>query len=260
VPIVAIAPAAHVPAGVTVAEPTTDAVVDAVRAAWAGGQQDLMLLTGDDESEKVARAVRLVLGATHLAVVPLTLPPTAFFVVATALQMLPPHAIGLAPALVEESAATIWTRALLSSVSALDRPAPSLGQDLASRMPGSTFLVDWTAQTVQRTSEELEVPAGAVAAVVSESEKPVARVDRGTWDTRDVVEISTSGSFWGASRWFELSLVAAPPARLVSRVIEAARVGQAERCPACGRVVAGSACVFCQVGLTPAPAVQPIPA
>jgi hypothetical protein len=249
VPVVAIAPAEHVPDGVLVAAPSTDAVVDAVRAAWAAGEQDVLLLAPDDESANIARGVRMVLGATHLAVVHLPLPPTAFFVAATALQLLPAHALGLAPALVEEATTTIWTRALLSSVSALERPAPSITQDLASRVPGSTFLVDWTAQTVERTTDGLPIPEGAVAAVFSGSDKPVAPLDRSTWAVGDLVEITTTGSFWGASRWLEVSLVAAHPSRLVSWVIEAARTGAATRCPACGRVVAGSACPFCEVRL-----------
>jgi hypothetical protein len=250
VPVVAVVPAGHVPAGVPVAEPTPDAVLDAVQAVWTGARDDLLLLTADDDGERVARGVRLVLGATHLAVLPLRVPPTAFFVLATALQMLPPNAAGLAPALVEAVAGTTWTRALLSSVSALERPAPSIAQDLASRVPGSTFLVDWTAQTVGRSTEDLAIPAGAVAAVVSASEKPVARTDRSSWPVPEVVDVASSGSFWGASRWLEVSLVAAAPAQLVARVVEAARAGQAGRCPSCGRVVAGASCVFCQVGLS----------
>ncbi|MGY4643337.1 hypothetical protein [Cellulomonas sp. URHB0016] len=247
--IVAIVPGNCVPSGMLTAAPSVDEVVDRVRAEWAGGSQDVLLVFADPVGEEVARSVRLVLGATHLAVLALPLPPTALFVTANALQALPDYALGLAPELLEAVAGTMWTRVLLSSVSGLERPAPSLGQDLASRLPGQAFLVDWTAQTVIRSSGELRVPAEAVGAVVSASEKPVLAIDRASWPVRDVLDLQTPGTFWGAKRWFELSLVTVPPAGVAAWVVEDARRGAAARCPACGRVVAGASCVFCQVGL-----------
>ncbi|GIG39067.1 hypothetical protein [Cellulomonas phragmiteti] len=240
--VLALSPASQVPEGTVVAAPDVESVVE--RLLELGDTEHVLVVAADRAGHEAARAARLVLGESRLGVLRHEAPPTAWFVAVAALRMLPPVALGLAPALLEAVARDSRTAALLSSVTGLERPRPSMGLDLASRMPGSVFRVDWSAQTVAR-GDALDLPAG-LAAITAASERPVRELDDTAWGpTR--IELSVDGTFWGAKRWFEATVLLRPLEETVDGLLRHDVVAAAERCVSCARHVAGDLCVFCQI-------------
>lgn len=238
--VLVVAPATQVPEGTACASPDAESVVTQVLAL--GGAEPVLIVAADRAGEEAARAARLVLPDRGPGVLLHDAPPTAFFVAVAALRMLPPVALGMAPALLDAVAHDTRTAALVSSVAALRRPRPSVALDLASRLPGSVFRVDWTAQTVGR-GQALDLPAG-FAAITSAGERPV--VDgAGVGGTQ--VELTTDGSFWGAKRWYEATVLLRPLEDTVADQVRPDVVAALGRCASCGRPVAGDRCVFCQI-------------
>lgn len=250
--ILALVPAQRVPAGTVVAEPDPESVVAALLAL--GTHEPVLVVAGDAAGYDAARAARLVLGSEHVGALLHDVPPTAFFVSVAALQALPTIALGLAPSVLEGVAQDTRTAALLSSVTSLERPRPSVALDLASRLPGSVFRVDWTAQSVAR-APELDLPSG-VAVITTASERPVAPVDASGWGSGRV-ELTTDGSFWGAKRWFEATVLLRPLETMVEERLSPSAVSVLPRCVSCTRLVTGTLCLFCHVhvpsGTSPVP-------
>jgi len=241
VTILALAPAQQLPAGTVVADPDTESVVAALLAL--GPQEHVLVVAADRAGYDAARAARLVLSREDVGVLLHEVPPTAFFVTVAALQMLPTIALGLAPAVLQGVAEGSRTVALLSSVTSLERPRPSVALDLASRLPGSVFRVDWAAQTVTRGAE-VDLEPG-IASITTASERPVAPVDT-SWGPAHV-ELPTDGAFWGAKRWFEATVLLRPLETTVEERLSPSAVAVVPRCVSCARLVTGTLCLFCHV-------------
>ncbi|MBO3088541.1 hypothetical protein [Cellulomonas dongxiuzhuiae] len=237
-----MAPASQVPEGTVLAAPDAESVV--ARLLELGDAENVLVVATDRPGLEAARAARLVLGGERLGLLHHPVPPTASFVALAALRMLPPVALGLAPALLAAVTHDSRTAALVSSVSALDKPRPTMSLDLASRLPGSVFRVDWTAQTVTR-SDAIDLPVG-IAAVTTASERPVRDVDAAAWGPTQI-QLDTDGAFWGAKRWFEATVLLRPLEETVGALVRPDVVAAAHRCASCGRHVAGDLCVFCQI-------------
>lgn len=240
--VLALVPASQAPEGTALAAPDAESVV--ARLLELGDRQDVLVVATDAAGREAARAARLVLGGARLGLLVHEVPPTAGFVALAALRMLPTTALGLAPALLAAVAHDSRTAALVSSVAALERPRPSVGLDLASRVPGSVFRVDWTAQAVTR-GDTIDLPGG-IAAVTTASERPVRDVDRSAWGPTQV-QLETDGAFWGAKRWLEATVLLRPLEETVGRVVRPDVVAAAARCVSCDRPVAADVCVFCQL-------------
>lgn len=240
--LLALAPADQVPEGTFTAQSDPESVVEAVLTL--AGDEPVLAVVTDAPGRDAARAARLVLGATRLGIVEHVVPPTALFLSVAALRMIPPIALGLAPSVLDGIAQESSTVALLSSVTALERPRPSVAMDLASRLPGSVFRVDWGSQTIAREST-LDLPSG-VAVVTTSSERPVAEIgDVAAGATR--LQLSTDGSFWGAKRWYEATVLRRTLEESVGARLSPSVVAATPRCLSCTRLVAGPHCVFCQI-------------
>lgn len=229
------------------------ALVELYRTARDGSS--MLVVASDEAGAQAARAARLALGRADVGLVLCDVPPTLYFVTIAALRMLPPDALALAPALVDGIASVTVTSALLPSVAGLRRPRPGTALDVASYLPGTTFRVDWTGQTVA-SGRDLVVPESATALVVTRSEKPVGQADEQAWPEARV-DLETDGRYWGAKRWLEVTALTMPIDEVVSWVLGDDVLHRCAACPTCGRPVAGEQCVFCQV-LVASPATEPL--
>jgi hypothetical protein len=61
--------------------------------------------------------------------------------------------------------------------------------------------------------------------------------------------MTEDGSYWGAPRWLEVTVVQAPLPRIVEPLLSQAPMSAA-RCRACGRPSWHTLCVFCQLPCT----------
>lgn len=242
--VLALAPAGQVPEGTLTVESDKESVVGAVLALSLQSDEPVLVVCTDGPGRDAARAARLVLGASRVGIVELTVPPTAFFVSVAALRMLPPVALALAPSVLAGIAQDTRTVALLSSVTALERPRPSVGMDLASRLPGSVFRVDWTSQTISRDAS-LDLPPG-VAVVTTVSERPVVGSGEVSGGATHL-QLATDGSFWGSKRWYEATVLLRTLEESVEARLSPSVIAVTPRCVSCTRLVAGPRCVFCQI-------------
>ncbi|MDQ0426309.1 hypothetical protein [Cellulomonas iranensis] len=240
--ILALAPAHRLPSGTVVAEPDAESVVAALLAL--DPEAPVLVVADSTAGRDAARAARLVLGQERVGVLAHEVPPTAFFVAVAALQMLPDIALGLAPSVLEGLGEGVRTVALVSSVAALERPRPSVALDLASRLPGSVFRVDWTAQTISR-DQALDLPAG-VATIATASERPVVAAGL-PQPAQAHVDLATDGAFWGAKRWYEATVVVRALEETVEERLSPSFVAAVPRCASCARLATGPSCLFCQI-------------
>lgn len=244
--VVALTPWTQVPEGAVAAAPGTGELLDLFRVRQG---ESLLVVAGDRDGLEAARGARLALGADDVGLVLCDVPPTLSFLTLAALTRLPADALALAPAVVRAVAMVTSTWAVLPSVAGLRRPQPSVVLDAASYLPRTTFVVDWSAQTV-RTGGAPEVP-DAAALVVTRSERPAVAVDESAWPAARV-DLESDGTFWGARRWLEVSALTTSLDDVMAWVLGPDVVAQCSACPVCGRLVGGELCVFCQV-VIPAP-------
>jgi hypothetical protein len=234
------------PEGVHPAVHRTDralgAVVDAVAELPA---DDVVLATRDEQARKVARAARLVLGAERVGVLHVDAPCTAWAVMLAGIS-----ASGLtassARAVADEVLARTTTRALVSSVASLHRPAPTFRQHAGSYLPGTAFVVDAGRGTVGRFRGNLGVPDGGDVLVVARSARPVVREEDGALLPRTPdTELTGVGDGWPAARWLEVSTIDGSLGAAVTTALSRSYLWGA--CDACGRAVT-AACIFCDIG------------
>ncbi|HEY5516054.1 MAG TPA: hypothetical protein VIK12_07600 [Pengzhenrongella sp.] len=240
--VVAIAPLAQVPVGVVAISPDTGDVLEALRTRQPG--QSVLVVASDRSGLEAARRARLALDDGSFGLVLCDIPPTLFFLTAAALADLPSDGFALAPMVVQSVSRGTRTTALISSVTGLERPRPSVSLDVVSLLPRTTFVVDWQAQQVRSGDPDEFGPAESV--VVSRSERPVSPVDERLWP-ESRLELKTDGTFWGARRWMETTTLTAPLGALVDAVLRDEVVSRLPSCPSCRRLVGGDTCVFCQL-------------
>ncbi|GAB4084439.1 hypothetical protein GCM10028784_10690 [Myceligenerans cantabricum] len=225
------------------AEPTLEAVVNAVQRLPG---DDVVLATRDDESRRAARAARLALGSERLALLHLDVHLTAWAIILTGLTT-PALPAASAQAVADDVLAHVHTRALLSTVASLAQPAPTFRQHAGSLLPSSAFVVDPGRGTVGRFmghlgigDGELIVAARSPRAVVPEAlallPRPADAELGGTQGLRAEV--------WPAPRWFEASCLDAPLTSTITNV--ASGFFRWPACEVCGRAAPG-ACLFCDV-------------
>ncbi|WP_407318723.1 hypothetical protein UQW22_18635 [Isoptericola halotolerans] len=221
---------------------TAPDLADVATTAAAMLADDVVLVTRDEESRKVARSARLVLGPEHVGLLHVTAPVTAWAVVLSGLASgdLPASS---ASAVSEAVLARTTTRVLLSSVASLDRPAPTLRQHLGSYLPRTAFVVDPDRGTVGRFSGRLGIPDGGDLLVVARSGRAVVRGAESELLPREPdVDLGVPATSWRAARWMEVSTLDGA----VCDVAAGALSARPEVCDACGRD-ASVTCVFCQV-------------
>jgi hypothetical protein len=220
---------------------TLDEVLTAVAGLLA---DDVVVATRDDQARAVARSARLVLGPERVGLLHVDAPVTAWAVLLAGISTEGLTA-SAAQAVATEVLARTATRALVSSVAGLDRPAPTFRQHAGSYLPRTAFVVDPVRGTVGRFSGRLGLPDGGDLLVVSRSARPVVPVDDGDLLSRDP-DTTLTGALpgWPAARWFEASTVVGALSSAVAAAVSASYRWGA--CDVCGRAVAG-ACIFCGV-------------
>ncbi len=232
---------AHVPPGAGHAPADLSGLLTALGHARADGATLLVAVT--EEGLAAARSARVGLADPDLGVLECLVPPTRVFLVAAALATLPAMALGLASAVIRAVEQATTTRALLSSVAGLTRPRPSLWLDATSYLPGRTYLVDWDVGSVS-TGSSLDLAPGRLA-VVNRSAKPLDPAEPLFAGER--VDLTSDGTFWGAKRWWEVSVMASSLDDVVDRALVPDAVAAMPECPSCGRASSGEVCAFCQI-------------
>ncbi|WP_418277924.1 hypothetical protein ACNHYB_08165 [Isoptericola jiangsuensis] len=216
---------------------------------------EVLLVSRDQTGRSVARSARLAVGGSRLAHLHVPCRATQWAVVLGMLVRLSDAAMGGSRAVAEGLLFKMRTQLVLSSVAALDRPSPSLGQHVASYWPPATFLVDLSAGTVAPFRRTLDVMHhGIVLARSSKAVVPAELVQR-LPATR--MEIRVPESEWNARRWLEVTSMDVSPDDVTSHVLHS---GRWVRCDACGRPGLSSRCLFCEVELPGVPATAAVPA
>ena len=211
----------------------------------------VLLLSSDEAGWRESRAVRLAYGREEIGLLRCDVPITALFVVASALAMIPDSELGLAGAASAMVTGASSTFALLSSVSALERPNPHLGLHAASLWPSSRFLVDWE---LQRISRAREIPAleGHIA-VIARSTNAFAGFDDASLPAERVeLQLRPGATPWNCARWVEVTTMHEWLEDIVDHVLRPEVTRTFPICPSCGRAGWGRVCVFCQLPLTEA--------
>lgn len=246
--VIAIGAPDGVHAAVHRADPTLESVVAAVHRLPA---DDIVLATRDEDARKVARAVRLVLGSERLALLHLDVQLTAWAVVLTALTT-PALPAAAARAVADDVLSHVFTRAIVSTVTSLEQPAPTFRQHAGSLLPHSAFVVDPRRGTVGRFLGHLGIPDGEII-VVARSLRPVVPEAHGLLPHPADVELGGPQGLrtaeWPAPRWFEASSLDAPLTSTITTV--ASGFFRWPACDVCGRA-APESCLFCDVAARPA--------
>ncbi len=243
VPVVAVGDPTRTPDGCLAAPADPVEILDVL--AGIPEDADVVLLASDPAASAAARSVRLALGEARLGVVDHDVPPTAFYVGATAVTALPDNALGLTPAVLAAVQDSATTRAVVSSVGRLSRPNPSLWQHVAGLWPATRFEVDERAGTVTRVAAGEVVDGRAV--IVSSSDPPVQELDERWAHSR--VDIPGDGARWGAKRWLETTVLHADLGDLVSQLLTPANLSEYPRCRSCSRIGLLGDCIFCRLPL-----------
>ena len=215
----------------------------------------LLCRTGKDEHD--ARLVRAVLSRSALGVLPLDEPETRFRVLAYCLCLLSPQALGQAPVVADALRPALRTRVVLTSVSKLTSPAPSLGQHLQSMLPGSRFELDLNRGRVIRLGSTTWTAPDkgrlAVWAADDESGRVTANLARLGLHQEPLLPASRR---WPTKAWAEMTVLDADPSPLANEAL--ARVARTA-CPRCGLPATPTGCLMC--GTWPyAGAFHPVPA
>ncbi|MER7796870.1 hypothetical protein [Microbacterium sp. NPDC096154] len=236
--IIAVGQAPGAPSAVRPVADALPEIIDAVQSV----EGDVLLLTREPEARRLSRAARLTLGAERVALHHADAPLTAWVL---ALHLVEPLAaawpVGQLGAAVDAALHAVRTRVVLSSLTTLEAPAPTLAQHLTSMLPGTAYEVDLTAGTIQtaRTAMALHGPT----AVIARSDRPVHKAYR-DWQPPGLV-LPGARAGWRAARWCEASEAPIPAAAL-NDVFASLPGG---RCPVCDRVGSSRSCLFCDVPL-----------
>ena len=215
----------------------------------------LLCRTGKDEHD--ARLVRAVLSRSALGVLPLDEPETRFRVLAYCLCLLSPQALGQAPVVADALRPALRTRVVLTSVSKLTSPAPSLGQHLQSMLPGSRFELDLNRGRVIRLGSTTWTAPDkgrlAVWAADDESGRVTANLAQLGLHRESLLPMSRR---WPTKAWAEMTVLDADPSPLANEAL--ARVARTI-CSRCGLLATPTGCLMC--GTWPyAGAFHPVPA
>jgi hypothetical protein len=255
VPIIAIADQARVPGGVRSSAADRCAIADAIDDVPAGAE--IVLVSSDTVGWRESRAIRLGYGQERIGLLRVDAPPTAFFLVTAALAMLRDDQLGLASATAALASSVSSTQVLLSSVTSLERPAPGLGQHLASLWPTTRYLVDWDLQSVAR-AHTIGSTVG-LAVVVARSPKGFADVDERAWPAARVELVVGAAAPWHASRWLEVTTLGERLDEVITSVQHPEMTQALPTCRSCARQGYGERCVFCQLPLSDSELPIPIP-
>ncbi|RPF22934.1 hypothetical protein [Myceligenerans xiligouense] len=246
--VVAIGAPEGVHAAVHRADPTLDSVVATIRRLPV---DDVVLATRDEEARKVARAARLVLGSERLALLHLDVHVTAWAVVLAGLTT-PALPAASALAVADDVLAHVSTRAIVSTVTSLEKPAPTFRQHAGSLLPSSAFVVDPGRGTVGRFLGHLGIPDGEII-VIARSARPVVPEAHDLLPHPADVELGgpqgLRAAEWPAPRWLEVSSLASPLTSTITNV--ASGFFHWPACEVCGRA-APESCLFCDVAARPA--------
>jgi hypothetical protein len=241
-PIVAIGAPPGAPIAAYTAPSELDPVVEAVRALPG----DVLLATRDDESRRVARAVRLLLGADRVGLLHTPLPYTAWAATLHVLATMPDDVeTSRAGEIAAAVSGTLRTHVVLSSVAALDHPTPTFAQHVRGLLPGALFDVDLVAGAVRRFSGALAVQSSLVVVARSAKALPQGLDDRLPANRLD---LGTVDAGWRAARWIEVTALDDERWYAASAVVR--RPGAAALCPTCGRRGSAPACLFCEIPLS----------
>ena len=201
----------------------------------------LLCRTGKDEHD--ARQVRAVLNRSALGVLPLDESETRFRVLAYCLCLLGPQALGQAPVVADALRPALRTRVVLTSVSRLTSPAPSLGQHLQSMLPGSRFELDLNRGRVVRLGSSTwtapEKGRLAVWAADDESGRVTANLAQLGLHRESLLPMSRR---WPTKAWAEMTVLDADPSPLANEAL--ARVARTI-CSRCGLLATPTGCLMC---------------
>lgn len=226
---------------------------EAARRLAVGGSDSVLLVSKSGRDAHAAGMLRQAFGPNDIAVVThTTSSPTRQLLISLCLAQLIGSNLGLAGILLRALEGQVATQALVTSVTRLSSPAPSLSQHLRSLIPGSIFAID--------------VQAGSVSSVSSPEWRSVDATTVGAWCTGGKADKLAEGLHssglpqvtapesarpWGARAWAEMSTLADDPDVLVNRL---SRVIGSSCCPHCGRRAGGRGCLFCGTSASEAPA------
>lgn len=203
----------------------------------------LLCRTGQDEH--AARTVRGILKRSDLGILALNEPETRFRALAYCLLQLRSRAYGQAQMVVRALSPALHTRVVLSSVSKLTSPTPTMRQHLQSMTPGSLFTFD-----------------------LGPEQSPVSKVKSAVWNTprqgslaiwaADDEQNRISGNLeslgihrepllsmsrtWPAKSWAEMTMLVTDPRPLVSQALTPFTQ---TFCPYCGKLALPQGCLLC---------------
>lgn len=228
-------------------------VLQAIELLEGLGPAPVLLLCRTGKDEHDARLVRAILSRSAPGVLPLDEPETRFRVLAYCLCLLSRHALGQAPVVAD----ALRTRVVLTSVSRLTSPAPSVGQHLQSMLPGSRFELDLNRGRVVRLGSPTWTAPDkgrlAVWAADDESGRVTANLARLGLHREPLLPTSRR---WPTKAWAEMTVLDADPSPLANEAL--ARVARTT-CPRCGLLATPAGCLMC--GTWPyADASRPAPA
>src|SRR5699024_10919840 len=125
-----------------------------------------------------------------------------------------------------------YTQVLMSSVSRLERPNPTLIDHVGSLIPGTRYLVDWTRQQITRAKNLAPIEAPLHVLARSEHQWPE---DKLLPLPPHAIALPVMAQAWDSRRWIELSAVFSPPEEVVRTVTAHHQPGQSPTCVGCGR-------------------------
>ncbi|WP_043558722.1 hypothetical protein [Actinomyces israelii] len=232
-------------------------VLQAIELLEGLGPAPVLLLCRTGKDEHDARLVRAILSRSAPGVLPLDEPETRFRVLAYCLCLLSRHALGQAPVVADALRTALRTRVVLTSVSRLTSPAPSVGQHLQSMLPGSRFELDLNRGRVVRLGSPTWTAPDkgrlAVWAADDESGRVTANLARLGLHREPLLPTSRR---WPTKAWAEMTVLDADPSPLANEAL--ARVARTT-CPRCGLLATPAGCLMC--GTWPyADASRPAPA
>jgi hypothetical protein len=231
----------------------------ALHPTWDGG-------TGD----YLARMVRSALDTSRVVPLATPLPPLAIAVLGA--QLAAVAALLPAPGRLVAGAELLGSRLVVgawtSSVSRLERPAPSLGQHLWSWWPPSRFAVafqpDARVDRIRRRrpfdAGSWAIPSPSLAVLATHGGNPswLHEVVVPAIGAERVVEAGPSPlgqRWWGAPRLVE---VVGCPAEATATASELVAAFPCSPCGWCGEPISGSSCPFCWMAPTPLPNVRSV--
>lgn len=206
-------------------------------------EQPALLLCRSGVDEHEARLVRSTLGRPGLGVMAIDQSETRFRLLAYCASNVPPQSIAQIPAVVELALRALRTRVVLTSVSKVTSPAPSLLQHVQGLLPGAKFCLDLEQSTVSRVSTPGWEPPSQATLSVWAADDGSGRVT-GSLASMGIhqEQLLPISHRWPAKNWAEMSWLTIDPRVIVSRALE--HVARA-RCARCGNPALPQGCVLC---------------